>query len=178
MREPQDRRRSVKDILAAAKPVERSVTICVAGDLNAQIEDLERELQAAAKRPHTSLASSGDERALAEQIEALRERMSEHEVTFTFRALSSRAWSDLMARHPGRRELDEAFNVDTIAADVIASCAVDPEMTIEDADSLADVLNNAQFGALFECAWRCNTKALDVPFSVIASRVLRDSETS
>lgn len=177
-KQPQDRKRSFDDVLAQARPAQRSVTICLAGDLNVQVEELDQQLSRELKSTHASLGSSGREREIAEQIEALREQMAEHEVTFTFRALSARKWSDLMAAHPGRPGKDEAFNTETFPDAMLAACAVEPEMTVEQVTSLADSLGNAEFSALFDCAWSCNQKSLDVPFSVLASRVLRESETS
>ena len=106
--------KTMADVLAAARPVERSVTVCVAGDLNVQIEDLERVLRGFATDPARALAASEEEQQAAQQIETLRAQMREQEVTFTFRALSSRAWSDLMAAHPGREGKEEGFNVDTM----------------------------------------------------------------
>lgn len=168
----------MKDILATVKPVEKSVTLCLAGDLQARFEDLERRLSAAVRSPHATLGSGEEERRLADAIQAVRAEMAEQEVTFHFRALSARKWSDLMAEHPGRSGKDEAFNVDTFPDALIAACAVDPEMTPEEVKELGDSLSNAQFSTLFDCAWGCNQSALDVPFSVLASQALRASETS
>lgn len=176
MKEPQDKRRSFAEIRALAKPVERTVTVCLAGDLNAQYEDLERNLGIALKSPQVTLGSIGAEREIADAMEALRAKMTEHEVTFRFRGMSSRGWSDLMAEHPGRPGKDEAFNTETFPDAMLAACAVDPVMNVEEVTELADTLSNSQFGALFECAWACNQKAFDVPFSVAASRVLSESE--
>lgn len=170
-------KRTFEDVLAAAKPVERSVTVCLAGDLNVQVEEMERELSSEMKKPTTSLGGNPRERELAELIEATREEMAEHEVTFTFRALPAKKWSDLMAAHPGRAGKDEAFNLDTFPTALLAACAVEPSLTEAQADQLGDVLNNAQYGALFDCAWQANQRELDIPFSVLASRVLRESET-
>lgn len=178
MKDPQDHKRSMKDILAGVKPVEKSVTLCLAGDLNGQFEDLERELAAAVKAPQVSLATVGAEREIAERMEALRERMTASEVVFTFRAISARKWSDLMAEHPGRTGKDEAFNVESFPDAMLAACAVDPVMTLEEVHELGDALSNAQFSELFDCAWSCNQRALDVPFSVLASRALREFETN
>ena len=177
-KQPQDHKKSFADIIASAKPVVRSVTLCLAGDLNAQYEDLARELDAAIKSPRTTLADVGAERAIAEKMEAVREQMTEHEVIFRFRGLSSKAWSDLMSQHPGRTGKEEAFNVDTFPDAMLAACAVEPVMELEQVHELGDALSNAQFSELFDCAWACNQKSLDVPFSALASRLLRESGTS
>ncbi len=171
-------KRNVREVIAAARPVTRSAVICLAGDLQAQFEALDRELRAEVAKPHATLADGGQRRDLAQQIEAVQAEMAEHEQAFTFRALSARAWSDLIADHPARPGKDEAFNAETFPDAMLAACSVDPEMTPDDVAALGDVLSNAQYSVLFEAAWSCNAARLDVPFSVLASRVLHESETS
>ena len=104
-KQPQDHKKSFADIIASAKPVVRSVTLCLAGDLNAQYEDLARELDAAIKSPRTTLADVGAERAIAEKMETVREQMTEHEVTCPIPGpvLQSVVGSDVPAPGPHRQ---------------------------------------------------------------------------
>ena len=80
-----------------------------------------------------------------------------------------------MSTHPGRVGKDEAFNVETFPDAMLAACSVEPEMSLTQVSELADALSNAQFSELFDTAWACNQKSLDVPFSALASRLLRQS---
>lgn len=176
-KQPQDHKRSIRDIIATAKPAERSVSLCLRGDLNGEVETADRELQAALKEPATqTLAGNPRINELAMLIESLREQMKDSAETFTFRAIPPKAWSDLVAAHPGRKDKQEAWNTETLPGAVIAACAVSPEMTLADVDDLMQVLNSGQRDDLFDAAWRVNTKSLDIPFSGAASRVLADTE--
>lgn len=170
---PQDHKRSIRDIIAAAKPAEASVKLCLRGDLNSAIVDADRDLQAELGKPEAqSLAGNPRVNELASLIESLREQMKAAEEKFTFRAITPKAWSDLLAAHPGRAGKPEGFNLETVPGAVIAACAVSPEMTMADVEALIGVLNSGQRDELFDAAWRVNTKALNVPFSQAASRVL------
>lgn len=169
---------NIDEIIASTKPVEKSVTVCVRGDLNVKIEELERELASVKDWKPASLADASPARALAEQIEATREEMQQHEHVFRFRAQSAKAWSDLLAKHPPRKGRDEAFNPETFGVACVAACAVDPEMTEEQAGKLADVLNQGQWDDLTSAAWTANVRSVDIPFSLAASAILRSTEPS
>ncbi|MGH3010180.1 MAG: hypothetical protein ACRDLM_12350, partial [Gaiellaceae bacterium] len=170
----------IETLIAAAKPAEQSVTLCLRGDLNVKIEDLERELEAAKGWKPGSLADTDPARELAEQIEATREEMREHSHVFKFRAVAPKAWSDLLALHPPRKDndADGLFNLQTFPSAVIAACAIEPEMTAEQLDRLAAVLNQGQYDDLFMAAWRVNTRATDIPFSGAAYAILHNTEQS
>lgn len=171
--------KNIRDIIAAAKPAERSVSLCLRGDLNTAIEDADRELQQELVVPaNQTLGGNPRIRELADLIESLRTEMRESETTFTFRAIHPKAWSDLIAAHPSRKDKPEAFNIETLPLAAISVCAIDPEMTLADVDDLMAVLNAGQRDDLFEAAWRVNTKPLTIPFSVAASQVLADTEPS
>ena len=158
-------------ILAAAKPRERTVMVCLAGDLAAEVERLEAELQQVAQWQPGSLADADPRKAIAEKIQAAREKMRGSEVAFVFRALGAKAWSDLVAQHPGKTP-SEAFDADTLAPALVSASAVDPAMTAEDVDALFEVLNHGQREALMAAAWEVNGEATSVPFSLLASATL------
>lgn len=167
----------IEEIIASAKPKEQTVPVCVRGDLNARIEDLERQLADAQGWKPATLAEASPVRALAEQIEACRAEMKEHEHVFRFRAIEPRAWSDLLAAHPGDKDKGEVFN-DAFPAAAVAACAVDPVMNVDQVERLSNVLNQGQWDELFTAAWRCNTRSLEIPFSVLASATLSNTEQS
>jgi hypothetical protein len=172
-------KKNIRDIIAVAKPAERSVVLCLRGDLNSQVEEADRELQQEITAPENqTLAGSPRVRELADLIESLRTQMRKSAATFTFRAIHPKAWSDLVAAHPSRKDKPEAFNTQTLPAAAIAACGIDPVMTPADVEDLLAVLNSGQRDDLFEAAWRVNTKSLDIPFSVAASQVLADTEPS
>jgi hypothetical protein len=161
----------IKDILAKAKPREHTVRICLAGDVAAEVERLEAELSATSGWQAESIADQHPGVALAEQIAEARERMKAGEVEFTFRALGAKAWSDLVAQHPGKTD-DDAWDAETLAPALVAASAVDPIMTQSDVDELFEALNVGQRQQLIDAAWQVNGEATSIPFSLHASAIL------
>lgn len=171
---------SLGDIIAAATPAERVVTVCVAGALIAEHQELERELEAAQRADtRVRLGQAPTAPKIAQRIEKLQERMREHTYLFRFRSLTPKRWADLLAEHPdpdGKR----AFNVDTFPPAAIAACCVEPEGMGDRAqlDKLLDIVSPAQMNELFNGAWDVNTTAPKEATSYAASAVLRSSGTN
>lgn len=169
-----------KAALAGAKLPERSVELCLRGDLLAQLQDLQRDLIDAERAPSdASLADLGTPHRIAEQIQGLREEMAEHSITVRFRALPRRQWSKLVAAHPPRPDerADVALgvNVETYVDALIRACMVDPVFDDDDWAALDEALSDAQWQALTAAAWAVNAKDVEVPFSQRASRILASS---
>lgn len=180
---------SIKDKLAKARLPERTVLICLNGDLVARHEEAEQELEQAQRNPGNSLAGNGAT-AIVERIEALEAQMREATETFVLRALPQRrnprddrpSWGELLERHPPRRgadgEIVEAdkslmLNAETFYDDLISVSVVSPEMDEADWASLFTVLTNRQYGDLSMAAWLLNRGEVDIPFSLAASRMRR-----
>ncbi|WP_432136835.1 hypothetical protein [Streptomyces sp. bgisy154] len=165
----------ISDVLKRAKPRERTVELCIAGDVAAEVERLEAELArvSADWRPD-SLAANHPGEAIAKKIAAARERMREAEVPFTFRALGAKAWSDLVAQHPAKTE-GQAFDPETFSPALLAACCVDPVMTVDQVTELLEVLNTGQVQELVDAAYEVNTESTAVPFSLAASAILASS---
>lgn len=175
---------STADKLKAAKLPERTVDICLRGDLQAQWEDLHRQLadiearQAVDKR----LNSAGQTGKIGQQIADLQEQMRADTIVFRLRALSRRAWNDLLKEHPPRKD-DETdttlgYNVDAFIPAAIQACTYSPD-DLDDvtwADLLDERLTEFQFVALQNACMALNVRQVSVPNSYAASRILRGSE--
>lgn len=177
---------NLDDILAGAKPAERTTPLCLRGDLVAQIEDLERQLAEAQQSDRgDSLASGGPARALAEEIEALREQMRDGTVVFRLRSIGRRAFQALIAAYPPRRDDDGrpldgdarlGANAETVWDPVLRASLVEPELNPDQLTHILDeVLSDGQYDRLAALAWAVNRGEVDVPFSSAASRLLRTS---
>jgi len=166
------------DIIASAKPREASVTICVAGDLAGRHEALNERLIAAQRQQVTSIEGNAAAVELAQEIRDLEQQMQAATHTFTFRALSARKWSDLVSAHPAREGHDERYNVETFPMALVQACLIDPDLTLEQTERLADALSDAAFDELFGAAWHANKSGPSVPFSRAASALLPSSEPS
>lgn len=128
---------------------------------------------------------------IAKQIEELEQRIESSAIQFKFGALSYRAWSDLLAAHPPtKKQLKEAadrsgewmrrqvldHNPDTFPPALVAACAVEPEMTAEQATQLADELGPDQFELLWQACIEVNRGGEVAPKSLAAGAILRTSE--
>lgn len=163
-----------EDILAAAKLPEHTVRVCLRGDLAAEHERLENELDALREWAPSALAEADPRRPLAEAITALEAEMAESTETFTFRALGQRKYRALVDAHPDPKG-DGQWNAETFPQALIAACAIEPEMDVVDVERLFDVLNAGQVETLFMGAYMVNEGPTRVPFSKAASDALRAS---
>lgn len=180
--------KNFKTMLAGAKLPERTVEICLRGDLVAEHEEAERELEAAEKKATDSLAGNGVGE-LVERIEALEAEMAEATQTFVLRALPHRrsarddrpTHNELKKAHPPRREGDKViepdddygYNVDAFNEALVRLCVVEPELDDGDWDELLAVLSEGQFSRLAVACLLLNRGDIDVPFSHAASRAKR-----
>lgn len=180
---------SIKEKLKKAKLPERTVTLCLNGDLVAEHEQLERELSQAKKSSANSLAGDGSAE-IAERIEALEAQMLEATETFVLRALPQRkvpgddrpTWDELIKRNAPRRgddgeiveeDREGLLNKATFSDDMIRSCTISPEMDDEDWQNLFAALSDRQYVDLSNAAWLLNRGEINVPFSRAASRMRR-----
>lgn len=172
------------DLILAAKLPERTVPLCLRGDLVAEHEELCARLAAAERQPANSLAGNPEVQPLAAAIRTLEEQMAGHVVQFRLRALPRRQWAGLVAKHPprtddGGRILDSdaaGVNVDEFMAEVLHQCMVEPVLSDEVFAHLVDEsLSDAQYEELTDAVWSLNRRKVDIPFSHAASRILRAS---
>lgn len=156
------------DIKGAAKLPEKTVPLCLRGDLQSEYEGLERELKHAKNANAGTLAgTSEDAKALEELMSGLREQMRENTHVFTLRGLPKKKYSDLVAKHPARDEdrmnrLDH--NAETFPTVLIQACCIDPVMTLTEVEELCDeILTQGQWDALFIAAYLLNRSDVEVP---------------
>ncbi|HEY0700934.1 MAG TPA: hypothetical protein VGD43_24385 [Micromonospora sp.] len=178
---------STRDKLKAARLPERTVDICLRGDLQAEWEDLHRQLAEAEAKAgadnRLNSASKRDVKAVAARIEAVEEEMRAETLVFRLRALSKRAWGDLLKKHPPRRNNDEdavlGYNPDEFFPAAIRACTYSPDDLDDETwrELLDDRLTEYQFGALQNAVMALNVRKVDVPNSRAASRILRTSES-
>lgn len=168
--------------LAAAKMPERTVDLCLRGDLQALFESLESELREsrAAGTAVDSLAGDPHARELAEQITALQDDMAAHTVTLTVRGITNPHWNKLVADCPVRdgNSTDRAlgYDVDKFFPLLVKTCLLD--VTDEQWQKLYATISAGQFEALSDASLAVSRRRVDVPKSLLASEVLRISETS
>jgi hypothetical protein len=160
------------DILAKAKPREKTVPVCLRGDLAGEAERLQDELSRVSEEwEPDDLTSVHPARAIAEQLKATLAEVREAEEPFLLRYIGDRAYSDLIAAHPGQNEQELFDNVTFPRALVAASC-VQPEMTEDQVVELFEVINEGEIKKLFDAAWDVHNASDVIPFSLAASALL------
>lgn len=174
------KKRTLAQIVASAKPVQRTVTMCLAGDLLDEHERLEAQLIEASNKATQAgkLNSSGEVKRLAEAVQRCEKAMQAASDDFVFERLPGDAWMKLRDEHPARDGRQEAFNLDTFPRAAVSASCVSPE-GMDDPETFAafwDTLNTAQRLELFFSGARAaNEEGVSVPFSVTASAVLSTS---
>lgn len=173
-----------KTLLAAAKLPERTVPVCLQGDLVAEFESLDRALAEAERKNPDSLEGNGTGPIL-DRMESLRTQMQEHTHEFRLRALPKPKFRALIAAHPPRRNEDgdsilpaDSFmglDTSTFWDALIRACIVDPELDNATWTELENVLTDRQYEVLSDAAWGLNRGDVDIPFSLNASRLSRGS---
>ena len=164
--------RSIQDLIKQAKPRERTVNVCLRGDLAGEVERLTAEIGKVSEdwEPE-DLTSEHPGRALSVQLKQVREEARKAEEPFTFRYIGDRAYSDLLAAHPSEDD-NEAFNSVTFPRALVAASCVDPEMSEDEVAELFEVINQGEIKKLFDAAWDVHNVADVVPFSLAVSALL------
>jgi hypothetical protein len=174
------------EILAQATVRERTVRLCLRGDLVDQVEQAAARLAAAqAQAPMgASLAGDGTAQA-ARELEALSAAMEPYTVAFVLRGLPRPAYKALVAAHPPRQDPDgkildadreENLNTDTFWRALIRACLAAPEMTPEQFGELVDVaLTDGQISELYSGALIVCRGSVDLPLLSAVSRRMATS---
>lgn len=168
-------------LLAGAKLPERTVPTCLRGDLVAEHELLNEQLEKLETDAVDSLAGNGGAE-LAEQIRALEAEMQKSTYPVRLRALAKPEFRAFKAGYPPRLDdegkvdaRDEVFGFDIDAGiePLVRRSIIDPELTDAQFADLLGKLTENQFDSLGVVAWRLNKADVDVPFSRAASRLNR-----
>jgi hypothetical protein len=170
---------NIAEVIRRAKRPERTVDLCLALDLVAEWEQLDRQR---AVTPSDSLA--GSDGTIEQRMEQLRAEMLESTIEVRLRALSRLAYDELTGAHPARR--DEAgdvlpadvagFNTATFRPALVRACWVGPTLEPDVLTLLLDEqLTSRQFEELYGTALLVNRGKVDIPFSLAASTTPRTS---
>lgn len=187
--------RKIEQQRAKYRPARTTRELCMNAELQSAFEAAERDMQAANRAqltgPTPSFGDVDPVREAAERVEAIREQMAGSMEVYTFQAMPSKAYHDLLLDHPPRKDVEEPWNSDTFVPALIAACCVDPDVdssvaldpdnlpyTVAEARELCEMVSSAQLDELFDGAYRVNVKVVDVPFSALASRSLQRSDQS
>ncbi|MDF5758621.1 hypothetical protein [Spongiactinospora sp. TRM90649] len=161
----------IEEILAAYRPPERTLPLCLRSDLQAVWEQLERDFYAAEADPGDDVLPSGvsaHAAKIAAEMEQVRADMQASMTVFALRAVPRPRWHELVEQHRAdTAEVDE----DAFGAATVAACCVSPQMTVEQAGRLQATLTDGQWEELTTAVVRLNRTATAVPYSAaVAAR--------
>lgn len=165
---------SVADVLAAARLPEKRAKICTRADLQARYDELVAELGTLINDRGEILEDAevalGEKGAVAkaesinEQIEAVRVEMAKSMWLPLFRGMSTDDLAVFNKEHAPKKQGDAVADAE-YQARLIAECAIDPAMSLDEVLALRGKLHVASYGSLVRTANDVCAGRIDVPFS-------------
>lgn len=162
---------SLDDFLGAYRAPRKSVRVTTRADLLAEHAQLQDAYQRA-QRGDLSENRIPEAPAIRDRIAELEDEIGASQFTFTFQALPRGEYLALVGKHPPRDEDKKAalpFNADTFTPELLAACAVEPEMDIEAAAQVLEVLSPGQFDKVWTAVVAVNLGDDAAPKSVLRS---------
>lgn len=171
----------VDALLDEAAMPERSVELCLRGDLYAAWQAKDAELTNEIMHAE-SLGEPDHITALRGEVKALEEQMRAATLTVLLRAVPKETFDQLLLANPPRDENQQdqiaGFNRDALNNDLIRACIIEPEMTDERWGKLTRKITSHQYQELLDAANAVNFNPVDVPFSFAASAKQSVSDAS
>lgn len=153
---------ALADLLDRYKPPERTVTVCLRGDLRARHDELSRQLESVRMPATAKMGDSSQAVDLAAELRQLEEEMREATAAFRFKALGHYALRQLEERFPAKS--GRGWDVNEGAHALLAATSVEPAMTEDEARQLLEALDRDNALRLVNTAWEACTGSADVPF--------------
>ena len=161
---------TARDLIESARLREKALSLPLRGDLLADHELADAELERLAKAPTKDEAAI---LAATDRVADLEQQIAESTAVLRFRALPRGGFQTLLAAHPARADRDENWNWDTFVPALISASLVDPAMTEDEVVEFLDVIAEGQRDEVFDAAYEVNQAGTRVPFSERASAVIR-----
>lgn len=170
----------IEEILKRRSPPTVSIRLPLDQKLMDSFKHLEREAgktQVAAERTNDREVHLRAQE-LNRQLESMREQIEDSRATFVFQGIGRLEYNELLEQHPPRPEDKEGgfeFNPETFGPAIIAACAVEPELTLEQVEHIWRDWTDAECVKLFNAAYESNKVVRDVPFTVAGIATTRPS---
>lgn len=169
---------SVSQILAARKLATKSLPVCMRGDVLADIQELERQinqLRSDDDDPRMVGANTATAGELAEQIRDLEEEAERYTINLRLQAVERGDWNRQVDLHTdedpdsGERKLDLA----ALCVDIFPDTIIAPEMTAGEQTAFLTGLTEGQWEEIMQAIWDLNRKKITVGKSVTASLAMQ-----
>lgn len=131
------------------------------------------EAQVARLTVHGTLG--GPPKELLDQLAAVEAEIEASVTVFRLQAIANRPWADLLAAHPPtteERAMGYGVHPETFEPAALAACAIDPKVSVAQAERMADTLPRSEWAALTEAVRRLHEDRSTAPKSPLLS-VLR-----
>jgi len=157
---------AIEDLLAKVKPATASVRVCLRGDLLGDLDLINDDLEQYDEWEPASMSDSDPRTELRARKAELEDQMREASASFRFQSIGDKAWSDLLAAHPARegKQDEENWDATTFPAALIAASAVEPTMTVAQAEALLDGFTLNQRNSIFQTAMSACMRGVSIPF--------------
>lgn len=170
--------RSIDEFLGAHRAPRLTVRVTTRSDLLAEVTRLAAEYEAL---PTGVDAMNSDRDQLRSEMERLIREVRDSEFEFEFEALSKGAYDRVVATcppTPSQAKDGFAWNPDTFPEMIIATCSVNPVITVAQAKELTEKLTDSQFRKLWSTAIAVNVGDDAAPKFVTPSALEAPGETS
>lgn len=170
---------SFDQLLGKAKPTESSVELCLAGDLFAKYEELQRKLQSETG-PFSTLGNT-EKSKIADDIKQVEAEMQASAITFLFRAIPRSKYEVGRKKHEGENgQMADSWFPFLVAESFVSATDSNGDrlesLDVDQVLSLFERLSEGQRDVLVSGAWDANTIGGDIPKSLAASVISQSSE--
>lgn len=173
---------TIEEIRRLKKPNRRSVFVLVDPEIAREIKNLERAY-AQEKRIDVKENRNPEAPAILKKLEELRDVTADYEVEFIFEDIGRKALEDLVIEHPPTPEqkadmAEIEFNSETFPPALMAATAIEPEMTLEDAEALFNDWSSGEAEILFMTAMMACRERASIPFTRTDTEGILDSASN
>lgn len=160
----------IAEIRKRKKLPTRTVPILLDPDLRLRYDELSAELpkaQARDARVERGLGESDEATKIEAELDELEEQIRESTVEFVVQALPRAEWRELLeAAPPTPADIEEGLDHDaeSLFAPLLAACAVEPELSLSDAEAIYEEWSETEVTRLYVGCIRVNREVRDVPF--------------
>jgi hypothetical protein len=164
----------IQSILESKRPAVEVAWILLDPDLQIKREGLEQDLEAA--QLYDARHNEPDRAPAVEKaIDEIEATIAESRVAFTFQAIGRANYGKLLdewkPREGNPTDKDVGFNTDEFPPRLLALSAVDPAMTLLQAQEVWDSWSDAETTKLVLTAIKANRESVDIPFTRTGSRM-------
>jgi len=158
----------IDDFLDGYEPPVEEVPVCGRPGLIAEHALVEAEV--ARHSIHGTLG--GPPQELLDRLAELEGEIDASVTVFRLQAIANRPWADLLAAHPPTtEERAKGYGVhpETFEPAALAACAIEPALTVEQAERIADTVPRSEWAALTDAVRRLHEDRSTAPKSPLLS---------